>query len=101
MHINRASQFMPFDSLKGFNEMLRLIEKEEKQKKYLDSDYQERLNNILINLKANNKVKLKYFYLDEYLETEGLIKKIDKDNKLIYLENTIIDIDNIIYIEIL
>lgn len=97
----RAKQFLPFDALKGFYEE---VEKENKikiQKKQLSHDIFESLNNKILKIKKGDKVTIKYYDNFNYIETSGIIKKIDKIYKKIFISNSIIDIDDIIEIKIL
>ena len=97
----RAKQFLPFDSLKGFKERLKQVEIKKDNKLILEEDNKQYLDSILNKLNINDKVLIKYYYLTEYIETISIIKKIDKINKKIYLEDSIIDIENIIDIKVI
>lgn len=97
--LQRAKQFLPFDSLKGFYE---LIEKEEKQKdnkKELSEDILSNINKVMLNIKKNDNVLIKHYHNEKYIETIGKVKKIDKINKIIYLDNTKIYFDDVIDIK--
>lgn len=97
----RAKQFLSFDSLKGFKEMLKQVEIKKDNKIILEEDNKQYLDSILNKLNINDKVLIKYYYLTEYIETISIIKKIDKINKKIYLKDSIIDIENIIDIKVI
>lgn len=90
MQHNRAVQFMPFDSLKGFREYLKYIEKEN------DIDIDKMLYNKIKELKINDIVKVEYFYYDELLEIYGIIKEIT--NKYLVISNTKVLIKDILCI---
>ncbi len=45
------------------------------------------------------KISVKYLSSDDYLESEGMIIKIDKNKKILYLPNIIIPFYNIIEIK--
>ncbi len=79
MPIERAKQFMPFDALKGFKEALREKEKIIVDKIDLCEDAIIEINNILINLKVGDIVKVVYFKQNEYIEVTGMISKIKND----------------------
>ena len=71
--LDRARQFLPFDALKGFKEMLLEKEREIEERRELS------LDNI---------------------DAIDIIKRIDNVYKKIYLNNKIIDFKDIIKIEI-
>ena len=79
MPIERAKQFMPFDALKGFKEALKEKEKIIVDKIDLCEDAIIEINNILINLKVGDIVKVVYFKQNEYIEVTGMISKIKND----------------------
>lgn len=97
---NRAKQFMPFDALKGFRQTMDFISKQIEFKKSLSDDYIKYLNNKLCNLKKGDIVVIKYYYLTEYIETRGIVKKIDNVYKKIYLSSSIINFDDILEINV-
>ena len=98
---NRAMQFLAFDALKGFKEALLVKEKEIEDKKILSEDNNQMLNKKISKLGGGKYARIKYYYLLEYIEVFGIIKKIDNIYKKIYLSNTVIDFDDVIDIEIL
>ena len=100
-NVNRAKQFMPFDALKGLQDALRLQEKIIENKIELGEDIEIELNKKISSLVRGDNVTIKYFYGIEYIETSGIIKKVDEINKNIELLNTKIDFDDILDIEII
>lgn len=98
-NLDRAKQFMPFDALKGFREILSSVEKEELNKKSFSSDFLDVLNDKLKYLKKGMNVRVTYFYDLSYIETSGIVKKIDVVNKVLILLNTKIYFDDIMDIE--
>ena len=96
---NRASQFIPFDSLKGFNKLLKEVEKMTVNKKTLSTDLEEIINKKLQKLKINDKIRIKFYFLTDYIETTGIVKKIDKTNSFIIVDHTKISFETIIDIE--
>ena len=61
-NIERAKQFMPFDALKGFREMLRFVEKQKLEKKDFSSDFLIVLDEKLKNLKKGMNIKVTYYF---------------------------------------
>ena len=99
--VSRAKQFLPFDSLKGFNEALneKRIEKEEKRE--LCDEVLMELNNIFNKIEVGSYVKIKHYKNKRYVESEGIVTKINYIKKKIELskkEN--INISDIINISI-
>ena len=100
-NVDRAKQFLPFEALKGFKEAIRMIENKGDAKKELSEDNKNDINNILKKLDKGNKVKVKYYYLTEYIEVISNFLKIDEINKILYLKDTKINIEDIISINII
>ena len=100
-NVDRAKQFLPFDALKGFKEAIRMIENKGDTKKELSEDNKNDINSILKKLDKGNRVKVKYYYLTEYIEVISNFLKIDEINKILYLKDTKINIEDIISINII
>ena len=76
-NFNRAKQFLPMNSLKGFTEALRLKEKTVEERKNLLADAAEELSFNLSLLQVNMLVVIKYYHLTSYQTIKGLITKIN------------------------
>ena len=100
-NVDRAKQFLPFEALKGFKEAIRMIENKGDTKKELSEDNKNDINSILKKLDKGNRVKVKYYYLTEYIEVISNFLKIDEINKVLYLKDTKINIEDIISINII
>ena len=77
----RVSQFMPFDSLKGFREALREKEKQVVSKVELSSDLEEDINEKLLNLKVGMMITVCFYDKDNYYTITGMVSKVDYENK--------------------
>lgn len=97
----RAKQFMPFDSLKGFYDMIRYQEINKKNKKELLDDSYNYLNEQIKTINKGDIVAINYYHNIDYINTTDTVKKIDNINKKIYLKNSIISFDDIIDIKII
>lgn len=97
--VERAKQFLPFDSLKGFRNMLKNAEKIIETKRELLEEQSNILNQTLLNLEKNMNVTVYHFFETEYVETSGKLIKIDFVQKKIYLLQSIIDFDDIYFIQ--
>jgi hypothetical protein len=98
-NIERAKQFMPFDALKGFREMLHFVEKQKFEKKDFSSDFLTVLDEKLNNLKKGMNIKVTYFCDLNYIDTCGIVKSVDVINQSLILLNTKINFDDIMDIE--
>lgn len=94
---SRASQFAPFSALSGFEDDIEEAKRLTDDKITLTDEEIDNINIKLSYLKDNlsYNVKLVYFIKDKlkkggkYVTYNGLIKKIDIDNKLIVINNNI------------
>lgn len=82
--LDRAKQFLPFDALKGFQEELRKVEREEQQ----DLDFSK--------FKVGDNVSIQYYYQLDYMEIMGIIQTISYEKKILFLTNTKIFFSDII-----
>ena len=99
---SRAKLFMPFDSLKGFQECLRQKEQKIVPKKKLLEDHLDELNHILSSMDIGDMIEVVYYYYDHYRQITGLLSKIDTEhNKIIQVVRTAIPIKDIIHLEII
>lgn len=99
MQNKRAKQFMPFAPLKGFKEALREKEKVIVPKRVLTSDDIDNLNYKFPQLKKGMVVKVVYYSDDNYIELEGIITRIDNDNRILTIVKTKIFYDEILDIQ--
>lgn len=104
----RAAQFMPFSALPTYidsiNETLRLTD----EKAILSDDQKHYLDLKLNNISINSNIKVSYFINDLlkeggfYKSYQGVVKKVDRNNKtIVFYNDFIIDIKNIYDIEII
>ena len=94
--VDRAKMFLPFDALKGLQDSLKKVEKCVEERIILSDDIYDDLNDKFIDLKVGDNVLIKYYYNLEYIESSGVINKIDYNNKNIYLMNSVINVDDIV-----
>lgn len=95
----RAKQFLPFDALKGLREALREKEIEYEEKRELSEESLKELNDNFNRIESGNKVKIKYYKSNRYIEIIGRITKIDYIKKKIQIdEKENINISDIISI---
>ena len=95
----RAKQFMPFDSLKGFYDLIRIEEIEKQNRKSLSDDSYNYLDSQIKQIKKGDTIFIEYYYNEDYIQTTGIIKKIDNINKCIYILQSKINFEDIMNIK--
>ena len=95
----RSAEFSPFAALTGFNDAVKETERLVDKKVLLDEDEKIKINNklqeILKNIKDKPEIKITYFILDKrknggkYVTILDNVKKIDMIEKYIMLESKI------------
>ena len=93
--LQRAKQFAPFQSLKGFEDALKEKEKIYLSKKDVTVDKEIKINHILNNLKKDEKITVTYFNNGDYISIKGLFKRIDIYNQTITVDECKIPINDI------
>ena len=99
--LDRAKQFLAFESLKGYRNLVRNKNYKTDNKKVLFDDNYDELNNTFKKINKNSLIRVKYYNDDQYIESTGRVKKIDLYRKKIYFLRSIIDMDNIVEIDII
>ncbi len=103
----RAAQFSSFAALTGYSESVKETARLTKGKIELSEDMKNeidmKLQLVEDHLKEKPEVSILYFVKDkkksggDYLEYKGIIRRIDQVNKkIIFIDKTIIDLNNII-----
>lgn len=106
---SRASQFLPFSALVGYNDIIEENNKIIDNKLEISDDYKEvldlKLNHLFKYINDNIKVRVCYFVEDKfkdggkYVTLEGNLNKIDYNLRVIKLDDKIIEIDNIVGVD--
>lgn len=98
---DRAIIFAPYDSLKGFFELIKEKEKIVVPKKELIEDELEILDQKIHQVKIGQIITIVYYDQDEYIKIEGMVAKIDLEyTKTIQIVKKIIHIDSIVQIDL-
>ena len=92
---DRAKQFLPFNSLRGYYDLIREKEKEVTPKRELSNDDLLELSNKLKEIKKNMMVKITFYDVDSYKTISGLVSKIDFTYKYIVIVKTKISFNDI------
>lgn len=95
----RAKQFIPFDALKGFRELLKEKEKVIVPKVELSEEAGEELDRKLRAVKRNDVVTVIYFQKGEYLKVTGMVVRLDMTARVLQIVNTKIAFEDIYKIE--
>jgi len=95
--VERAKLFIPFDALKGLQEILREKEKEIEQRRELSEESLMMLQEELNKVEIGSRVKIKYYNSEKYIEVLGIVKKLlYSKKKIIINENIVINMCDII-----
>lgn len=92
---DRAKQFMPFDALKGFRDILKEKEKIIVPKIELTEDAKELLDYKLHRIERNDIVTVVYFHEEEYLKVTGMVSRLDTTARVLKIVNTKISFEDI------
>ena len=79
--MDRAIQFLPFNSLEGYYQMLDEATIIKEEKKELTEDELNDLNEKMKIIKEKMIVKIRYYYIDGYKDIIGMVSFIDKTLK--------------------
>lgn len=93
---DRARQFLPFDALTGFQELLRQKEIEIEERKILTEESYNELEEKLKSIDVGNKIGICYYSNYKYINISGILNKIDYTKKKILLDDKSINIKDII-----
>lgn len=95
----RAKQFMPFSALKGFDDMIKVENKEPSDRKILSDEDSDNIGQVLGEIKKNDVVKITFYETDGYVTLTGIVAKIDYDMKRLTVVKRVIDFKDIYFIE--
>ena len=98
--LDRAKQFAPFSALKGFEDAIKLRERERFHEVILAEDAQAELNLTLMQIERGDTVTAVYYCNSEYLTVTGTVTKIDITQRRIQIDETRIPIDKLLEISI-
>lgn len=97
--LERAKQFLPFESLKGFQEVLRRQEQVLEQQVELEEEKAIKINKVICSLKEKDNIRITYYDEGIYRTEEICIKKLSIQpgriilNRRLFLEENIRDIE--------
>ena len=98
---DRAKLFVPFDALKGLQEILREKEKEVEERKELSEESLMELQEELNKVEIGSNVLIKYYKNKKYIDTTVIVTKINFVKKKIIINgDTTINISDIIQLKL-
>lgn len=97
----RAKQFMPFNSLTGYFDLILEAQKIKEEKRDLTDDELEDLNKKIYMVNKGTMVRMKYYECDSYIIKEGVVTAINLELRYIMLVKEKIYLDNILFLQIL
>ena len=99
--VDRAKLFVPFDALKGLQEILREKEKEVEERKELSEESLMELQEELDKIDIGSYVTIKYYKNNKYIDINGIVKNINYTKKKIILNEDIkINLSDIIELKL-
>ena len=98
MKADRARQFLPFAALRGFDEMLREIEKQTEPKKELTEEDLRLLDEKMKSIGRGSQVCIVHYEKNAYTETKGTVSFLDPVFRRIFIGEKNIFFDDILSI---
>ena len=95
----RATQFAPFAALRGYYEQIRKEEFIKSEKRDRTEEELKDLNKIILDIKKNDMIKLKYFCADGFIIKEGVLTELNLQLKYLKIVKDKIDFNDIYFIE--
>lgn len=95
----RAKQFLPFDSLKGYHDFLKQKERVIVKRKHLSQDTCELLDRKLKQIRPGKMIRIVYYDNQEYVALEGMVSCIDTEAGVIQIVDQNIFIHTIIELQ--
>ena len=96
----RAKQFLPFNALKGYNDIIKEKEITKEDRKKLSEDELDILEQKFINVKKGKMVRVRYYKGFGYTNLIGMVSNIDIIYRNITIVKTKIQFDDIIDVEV-
>ncbi len=95
---NRASQFLPFASLPGFDEYLRKKRALKEERRALSEDDASELSFRLAQVRRGQMITVVYYDTDHYASMTGMVSHIDTAEAELTLVKTRIPFSDLLYL---
>lgn len=99
--MERAKQFAPFASLRGYGKIIRNTERVITPKRELTEEENDALNQVFPNIKKGDMIEITHYVSDGYEKTQGVITFIDKTMRRLTVVKTEIKFDDILSVKII
>ena len=96
---DRAKQFLPYASLRGFEDVVAKRREFKCPRRELLEDAAEELSRRLVNLAEGDVCTVTYYLRDRYVCLVGEVKRIDEIKRRLILDSASIPIDDIFSLE--
>lgn len=96
---NRAKQFLPFASLRGYYDQIRERQRIIEPRRERTEEDNERLSKQINQIRKGMMIKVTHYDKDAYVTTEGLVTGIDLIFRSLTLVKTKIDLDEVYAIQ--
>lgn len=96
---NRARQFMPFASLRGYYDLIRQQERVREPRRELSDDQAEELSAVLAGFRRGDMVRVRHYVGDHYELTEGVLTEFDQVFRRMTIVRTELRFDDVISAE--
>lgn len=96
---DRARQFMPFASLRGYYDLIREQERVQEPRRELSDDQAEELSAVLGTFRRGDMVRVRHYVRDHYELTEGVLTEFDQIFRRMTIVRTEIQLDDVIAAE--
>lgn len=95
----RARQFMPFASLRGYYDIVREQARNKEPKRELAEDELSKIYEKIKQIKKGMMLTVTYYNVDSYEKITGIVSNIDETSQTLTIVKTKIPFDNILDIE--
>lgn len=82
----RARQFLPFDGLRGYGDLLQEAEREREEKRTLSEDRAKVLNAIMSRVRRKDRLQVIFYDEDSYCTLEGTVETVDIPGRRLCLQ---------------
>ena len=96
---DRAKQFLPYASLRGFDEVVARKRRIREPRRELVADAEEELSEKLSSLSEGTLVSVTYYRGDAYITRAGRVSEIDVISRTLMFEDFTVPLDDIFSLE--